>query len=244
MDTREEYEQLKRKNRNRLIGAIVLVAAIALILLAVTDKKTPPQEPEVKIAGKTQVSEKPTDLPPPTEIVSPEKPAEEAPIIIDTVAQPELPSDPVIDTTPSDKPITTPVEKKVEPKPAPKPVEKTEKKPETKPAVKPAEKPQKTPEKAEKQPEKTAKPSPKDILEGKTSGNYFVQMGAFKTQAQADTQRAKLAQVGISSQIQQGKDKNGNTVYRVRSGSLNKADAEKIRDTAKNHKFDAMIVSQ
>ncbi|MBR5940036.1 MAG: SPOR domain-containing protein, partial [Neisseriaceae bacterium] len=188
-------------------------------------------------AGKTQVSEKPTDLPPPTEIVSPEKPAEEAPIIIDTVAQPELPSDPVIDTTPSDKPITTPVEKKVEPKPAPKPVEKTEKKPETKPAVKPAEKPQKTPE-------KTAKPSPKDILEGKTSGNYFVQMGAFKTQAQADTQRAKLAQVGISSQIQQGKDKNGNTVYRVRSGSLNKADAEKIRDTAKNHKFDAMIVSQ
>ena len=117
------------------------------------------------------------------------------------------------------------------------PVEKTEKKPETKPAVKPAEKPQKTPEKAEK-------PSPKDILEGKTSGNYFVQMGAFKTQAQADTQRAKLAQVGISSQIQQGKDKNGNTVYRVRSGSLNKADAEKIRDTAKNHKFDAMIVSQ
>ena len=237
MDTREEYEQLKRKNRNRLIGAIVLVAAIALILLAVTDKKTPPQEPEVKIAGKTQVSEKPADLPPPQEETQPEKPAEE-PIIIDTVAQPELPSDPVIDTTPSDKPITTPVEKKVEPKPAPvKPIEKTEKKPETKPAVKPAEKPQKTPE-------KTAKPSPKDILEGKTSGNYFVQMGAFKTQAQADTQRAKLAQVGISSQIQQGKDKNGNTVYRVRSGSLNKADAEKIRDTAKNHKFDAMIVSQ
>ena len=237
MDTREEYEQLKRKNRNRLIGAIVLVAAIALILLAVTDKKTPPQEPEVKIAGKTQVSEKPADLPPPQDTVPPEKPAEEAPIIIDTVAQPELPSDPVIDTTPSDKPITTPVEKKVEPKPAPKSVEKTEKKPETKPAVKPAEKPQKTPEKAEK-------PSPKDILEGKTSGNYFVQMGAFKTQAQADTQRAKLAQVGISSQIQQGKDKNGNTVYRVRSGSLNKADAEKIRNTAKNHKFDAMIVSQ
>ena len=236
MDTREEYEQLKRKNRNRLIGAIVLVAAIALILLAVTDKKTLPQEPEVKIAGKTQVSEKPADLPPPQDATQPEKPAEE-PIIIDTVAQPELPSDPVIDTTPSDKPITTPVEKKVEPKPAPKSVEKTEKKPETKPAVKPAEKPQKTPE-------KTAKPSPKDILEGKTSGNYFVQMGAFKTQAQADTQRAKLAQVGISSQIQQGKDKNGNTVYRVRSGSLNKADAEKIRDTAKNHKFDAMIVSQ
>lgn len=232
MDTREEYEQLKRKNRNRLIGAIVLVAAIALILLAVTDKKTPPQEPEVKIAGKTQPVEKPADLPPPQEETQPEKPAQE-PIIIDTVAQPELPSDPVIDT---------PSEQKVESKPV-KPVEKTEKKPETKP-VKPAEKPQKTPEKTAKQPEKSAKPSPKDILEGKASGNYFVQMGAFKTQAQADTQRAKLAQVGISSQIQQGKDKNGNTVYRVRSGSLNKADAEKIRDTAKTHKFDAMIVSQ
>lgn len=231
MDTREEYEQLKRKNRNRLIGAIVLVAAIALILLAVTDKKTPPTQPEVKIAGKTQPVEKPADLPPPTD-TQPEKPAAE-PIIIDSVAQPELPSDPVLDT---------PIEPKVEPKPA-QPVQKTEKKPETKP-VKPAEKPQKTPEKPAKQPEKPAKPSPQDILEGKTSGNYFVQMGAFKTQAQADTQRAKLAQVGISSQIQQGKDKNGNTVYRVRSGSLNKADAEKIRDTAKTHKFDAMIVSQ
>ncbi|MBQ9681816.1 MAG: SPOR domain-containing protein [Neisseriaceae bacterium] len=231
MDTREEYEQLKRKNRNRLIGAIVLVAAIALILLAVTDKKTPPTQPEVKIAGKTQPVEKPTDLPPPTD-TQPEKPAAE-PIIIDTVAQPELPSDPVIDT---------PVEPKVEPKPV-KPVQKTEKKPATKP-VKPAEKPQKTPEKPAKQPEKSAKPSPQDILEGKTSGNYFVQMGAFKTQAQADTQRAKLAQVGISSQIQQGKDKNGNTVYRVRSGALSKAEAEKIRNTAKTHKFDAMIVSQ
>ncbi|MBR0128439.1 MAG: SPOR domain-containing protein [Neisseriaceae bacterium] len=231
MDTREEYEQLKRKNRNRLIGAIVLVAAIALILLAVTDKKTPPTQPEVKIAGKTQPVEKPADLPPPTD-TQPEKPAAE-PIIIDTVAQPELPSDPVIDT---------PVEPKVEPKPA-QPVPKTEKKPATKP-VKPAEKPQKTPEKPAKQPEKPAKPSPQDILEGKASGNYFVQMGAFKTQAQADTQRAKLAQVGISSQIQQGKDKNGNTVYRVRSGALSKAEAEKIRNTAKTHKFDAMIVSQ
>ncbi|MBR3426264.1 MAG: SPOR domain-containing protein [Neisseriaceae bacterium] len=247
MDTREEYEQLKRKNRNRLIGAIVVVAAVALILLAVTDKKAPQTAPEVTIAGKPQQPIEPLNLPTGKEEPQTEKPAtEQEPIVIDSVAQPE-PFEPVIDTpeppaTVAQKPAQPAAEKTVQ-KQAEKPVSRQPEKQPTKQAEKPAPKqPIKQAEKpAPKQPEKL---SPQDILEGKTTASYVVQLGAFKTHAQADTQRAKLAQVGISSQIQQGKDKNGNAVYRVRTGSLNKADADKTVSLAKKHKFDAMIARQ
>ncbi|MBP3221590.1 MAG: SPOR domain-containing protein [Neisseriaceae bacterium] len=247
MDTREEYEQLKRKNRNRLIGAIVVVAAVALILLAVTDKKAPQTAPEVTIAGKPQQPIEPLNLPTGKEEPQTEKPAtEQEPIVIDSVAQPE-PFEPVTDTpeppaTVAQKPAQPAAEKPVQ-KQAEKPVSRQPEKQPTKQAEKPAPKqPIKQAEKpAPKQPEKL---SPQDILEGKTTASYVVQLGAFKTHAQADTQRAKLAQVGISSQIQQGKDKNGNAVYRVRTGSLNKADADKTVSLAKKHKFDAMIARQ
>ncbi|MBR1818853.1 MAG: SPOR domain-containing protein [Neisseriaceae bacterium] len=247
MDTREEYEQLKRKNRNRLIGAIVVVASVALILLAVTDKKAPQTAPEVTIAGKPQQPIEPLNLPTGKEEPQTEKPAtEQEPIVIDSVAQPE-PFEPVTDTpeppaTVAQKPTQPAAEKPVQ-KQAEKPVSRQPEKQPTKQAEKPAPKqPIKQAEKpAPKQPEKL---SPQDILEGKTTASYVVQLGAFKTHAQADTQRAKLAQVGISSQIQQGKDKNGNAVYRVRTGSLNKADADKTVSLAKKHKFDAMIARQ
>lgn len=247
MDTREEYEQLKRKNRNRLIGAIVVVAAVALILLAVTDKKAPQTAPEVTIAGKPQQPIEPLNLPTGKEEPQTEKPAtEQEPIVIDSVAQPE-PFEPVTDTpeppaTVAQKPAQPAAEKPVQ-KQAEKPVSRQPEKQPTKQAEKPAPKqPIKQAEKpAPKQPEKL---SPQDILEGKTTASYVVQLGAFKTHAQADTQRAKLAQVGISSQIQQGKDKNGNAVYRVRTGSLNKADADKTVSLAKKHKFDALIARQ
>ncbi|MBQ9725448.1 MAG: SPOR domain-containing protein [Neisseriaceae bacterium] len=247
MDTREEYEQLKRKNRNRLIGAIVVVASVALILLAVTDKKAPQTAPEVTIAGKPQQPIEPLNLPTGKEEPQTEKPAtEQEPIVIDSVAQPE-PFEPVIDTpeppaTVAQKPTQPAAEKPVQ-KQAEKPVSRQPEKQPTRQAEKPAPKqPIKQAEKpAPKQPEKL---SPQDILEGKTTASYVVQLGAFKTHAQADTQRAKLAQVGISSQIQQGKDKNGNAVYRVRTGSLNKADADKTVSLAKKHKFDAMIARQ
>ena len=244
MDTREEYEQLKRKNRNRLIGAIVVVAALGLLLLAVTDKKTPTTAPEVKIAGKPQQPAQPLNLPTGKEEKTAEKPAEEKPIVIDSVAQPE-PYEPVIDTPEpitTEKPVKQP-EKTVTEKPIKQPEKPAAEKPKAeKPKTEKAAVEKKTPEKpAQKQPEKL---SPKDILEGKTTASYFVQLGAFKTHAQADTQRAKLAQVGISSQIQQGKDKNGNPVYRVRTGTMSKAEADKAASNARAKKFDAMVIKQ
>ena len=47
--------------------------------------------------------------------------------------------------------------------------------------------------------------------------NYFVQAGAFRTPEDAETQRAKLAMMGIDAQVSE-REQNGRTVYRVRVG--------------------------
>lgn len=49
---------------------------------------------------------------------------------------------------------------------------------------------------------------------------YFVQAGAFRTPADAETQRAKLAMLGIDAQISE-REQNGRTVFRVRVGPFN-----------------------
>ncbi len=47
--------------------------------------------------------------------------------------------------------------------------------------------------------------------------NYFVQAGAFRTPEDAETQRAKLAMMGIDAQVSE-REQNGRTVFRVRVG--------------------------
>lgn len=46
---------------------------------------------------------------------------------------------------------------------------------------------------------------------------YFVQAGAFRSPEEADTQRAKLAMLGMSAEISE-REQSGRTVYRVRIG--------------------------
>jgi cell division protein FtsN len=49
---------------------------------------------------------------------------------------------------------------------------------------------------------------------------YFVQAGAFRTPEDAETQRARLAMLGIDAQISE-REQNGRTVFRVRVGPFN-----------------------
>ncbi len=49
---------------------------------------------------------------------------------------------------------------------------------------------------------------------------YFVQAGAFRTPADAETQRAKLAMLGINAEVSE-REQSGRTVYRVRVGPFN-----------------------
>jgi cell division protein FtsN len=57
---------------------------------------------------------------------------------------------------------------------------------------------------------------------------YFVQAGAYRTTEEAQAQRAKTALLGLDTKISE-RDQGGRTVYRVRVGPLDKAEAERVR---------------
>lgn len=59
--------------------------------------------------------------------------------------------------------------------------------------------------------------------------DYFVQAGAFRTQSDADAQRAKLAMIGWEARVSE-REQNGRTVFRVRIGPFAKRDdAEQLK---------------
>jgi cell division protein FtsN len=65
--------------------------------------------------------------------------------------------------------------------------------------------------------------------------DYFVQAGAFRTQADADAQRAKLAMMGWEARVSE-REQNGRPVFRVRVGPFTKRDdaaalKDKLDDT-------------
>ena len=60
--------------------------------------------------------------------------------------------------------------------------------------------------------------------------DYFVQAGAFRTQPDADAQRAKLAMLGWEARVSE-REQNGRPVFRVRVGPFAKRDdAEQLKD--------------
>ena len=60
--------------------------------------------------------------------------------------------------------------------------------------------------------------------------DYFVQAGAFRTQPDADAQRAKLAMLGWEARVSE-REQNGRPVFRVRVGPFSKRDdAEQLKD--------------
>lgn len=60
--------------------------------------------------------------------------------------------------------------------------------------------------------------------------DYFVQAGAFRTQGDADAQRAKLAMIGWEARVSE-REQNGRTVFRVRIGPFAKRDdAEQLKE--------------
>ena len=60
--------------------------------------------------------------------------------------------------------------------------------------------------------------------------DYFVQAGAFRTQADADAQRAKLAMLGWEARVSE-REQNGRAVFRVRVGRFTKRDdAEQLKE--------------
>ena len=72
--------------------------------------------------------------------------------------------------------------------------------------------------------------------------NYFVQAGAFRTQADADALSAKLQQQGFDTRVSE-REQAGRMVYRVRVGPLStKEEAEAVQLKFKTIKIDAALV--
>jgi len=57
---------------------------------------------------------------------------------------------------------------------------------------------------------------------------YFVQAGAYRSTEEAEAQRAKTGMLGLETKISE-RDQGGRTVYRVRVGPMEKAEAERVR---------------
>ena len=71
---------------------------------------------------------------------------------------------------------------------------------------------------------------------------YFVQVGAFSSVTDANAQRAKVALMGMASQVTE-REQSGRTVYRVRLGPFNQQRmAEATRDQLQKSGIDAALV--
>lgn len=71
---------------------------------------------------------------------------------------------------------------------------------------------------------------------------YFLQIGAFKEQPDAESARAKLALIGLEASVSEKTSDTG-TLYRVRVGPFDHADAmNKIRAKLSENSVDAAIV--
>jgi cell division protein FtsN len=107
-------------------------------------------------------------------------------------------------------------------------------KPEVKtPEVKPAE--TKPPEPKAAEPNAEAKAAIADPF------IYFVQAGAYRSNEEAQAQRAKTALLGLDAKISE-RDQGGRTVYRVRVGPLDKVEAERVRAKLEAAHIDSAMV--
>ena len=77
---------------------------------------------------------------------------------------------------------------------------------------------------------------------GSDGFDYFVQAGAFRSQADADAQRAKLAMLGWEARVSE-REQNGRTVFRVRVGPFGKRDdAEQLKGKLDSAGVDSALV--
>lgn len=227
-------DELKRRARRRLVGAIALFLAAVIVVPALVETEAPqtpskiqlvvPERPSVDIpAVKESAKPQPEAKPESKSDAKPvAAPADPEPVVLPPIAPPEVPKASIAkEPTPAAKPDTKPAPKaeakadaKAEPKPEPKPVPKAE-------AAKPAQ------EKTGADPiADFAKAAPSDA--GKND-QFWVQVAAVGDQTRAETLKKELATKGFTARVESASGPNG-TVYRVRVGPFKgqeKANASK-----------------
>ena len=72
------------------------------------------------------------------------------------------------------------------------------------------------------------------------NGRYIVQMGSYNNPQAADTQRAKLAMLGVNARVTSNKRSDGQTVYRIQSGRLSRAEAQALSERLRGNGIDTL----
>ncbi len=85
-----------------------------------------------------------------------------------------------------------------------------------------------------------------DLARDRSAGaepfNYFVQVGAFRTAEDAESQRAKLSLAGVEAKVSE-REQSGRAVFRVRVGPFDKKEAaEKAKDKLEATGLDTALV--
>ena len=207
----------KQRARWRLIGALAFSLASAAVAMVVLRDTPRPLSQDFIL----QMPPKPASVAvAPVTPVAPVAPAPKVEPKAEPTVEPKV--DPKAEPKPQPKPaakVEPKAEPKVEPKAEPKSETKTEAKPEVKPAV---------------------KPDPKLASSGSSSG-YFVQLGAHKTRAAAESIQKRLQSGGHNVTVTVATTSSG-TWYRVRVGPFDAAGAKDFADRARQQKYQVAVI--
>lgn len=252
-NTQNDYNALKRRNRRRLVGAVVMVLLAVVILWQVLSK-APPTRVEsqnivindgsdtIETAPMEDVSATPTL--PPLEVVS-------APVVPENssdVTIGDLNSQGSVVVTDDDGPAPSTQTTTTEPKP---PVVTTTVKP---PKV---EKPTVVakPPKVEKPVKQPSQANPQDILDGKVviadaststakQGKVVIQVAALSDATKAAELKSRISGLGVNVTVSKVSTSKGD-ISRVRVGPFaSREEAQKTLQKLKNAGIDGIVVSQ
>lgn len=210
----DEELQLKKRARRRLVGAIVLVTAVAVVLPMILDSEPKPVTQSINIQIPSPeagvLSAKPAPL----------KPAEKPAIAAPAVAEPAPPK----------------AETKTEPKPEIKPEAAVI----TKAEPKVAPTPQAAPESAPAKPASKAESAVK--TKAPASGAFVIQVAALSDAARAKELQAKIAGGGLKAYTEVVQTATG-PVTRVRVGPYaSREAAEKARPALQRLQLDGKVI--
>jgi DedD protein len=222
----------KKRARRRLVGAVALALAVAVLLPMLLDAEPKPLAPNIAIQIPSK--DKTSPLPPPVapsdtldaseEIIDPSKPAAAsapAPRAVATLPEPDLMKLKLVEPKPAERKPEPKSEPRTEPKPAAAVV--------AKPAVPKPAKPSAADDAARALAILEGKPEPKPAapaVVAPANQKFVVQVAALASQDKVNELQGKLKEAGIASFSQ--KIKSGKLIQ-VRVGPFSKPEAEKMR---------------
>ena len=250
----DEELQLKKRARRRLVGAIVLVTAVAVVLPMVLDSEPKPVSQNINIQIPSPdagvLSSSPTPLKPVDPVAAPKaetkpeaaaepavpvKEAKPEPVV---AAKPEVKLEAKPEVKAEAKPPEPKSEVKAEPKPEPKAEPKAEAKTEAAKPVAKAEPKTQTAAKSEPAKAKDSKEKPKAA----PTGGFVIQVAALSDTTKAKEMQAKIAGGGLKAYTEVVQTSKG-PVTRVRVGPYNSREAaEKARPQLQKLQLDGKVV--